>query len=307
MNALGYNNPKMFLETNVIDYNQGFKKLILFDILNIILNLVFFVPKVESSYFSNKRDKDQCWQLLIISQQQLENVHCQIDPLPVQDKNYSNVLSEEVSVIKTIRSLSLDFNLHDKVTQDNLRSFSSVAEDCLDIQMKCEKRIITLYGFATLASLALGSLVFYISLSLGEYVSLKDNVYDKYEDNEDLSDLMSWVYKQNDKLKKYIKDLWNTIEFDQSYTFKQMSTHNLNADESILEQDNALGSITLQNKQLLGDMLTVECAVSSLKEFNEFPELIMLKNQNSIEENRGLWITTLAYGAAAMIIPALLV
>ena len=242
--------------------------------------------------------------MLIISQQQLENVHCQLDLLPVHDEDYANVLLEEVSVIKTIRSLSLDFNLHDRVIQDNLRSFSSVGEDCMNIQMKCEKKILSLYGIVALASLALGSLIIYISLSLKEYMSLNDN---KHEDNEDLSDLMRWICKQNAKLKKCIKDLWNTIELDQNYAFKQIFTHGLNADESIMKKDNALGNVSLQNKQLLGDMLTVEHAVSSLKEFNEFPELIMLKNQSNIEENRGLWITTLAYGAAAMIIPALLV
>ncbi|ESO12286.1 hypothetical protein HELRODRAFT_158768 [Helobdella robusta] len=261
------------------------------------------VLKMESKYLSGQKEKNQCWQLFLAAQSRLKDVHANLDPLPTIDARYPQLMNEEVELLKKIRSLSLDFNLYDRNDKNNMGALSNAIEECIGAEKKCERRAFRLFILAVLGSILLAFVITYSFYKL--YFT---STLDKLEKNNDslrtiILEFIGWIELQNNKIKIFLEDMWQTIGFEKKISIDTSAHPSLSdTDDAFVKKSKLFHEVShLENESSLHEMILIEEKLLKKKEFLKLPTLEISKNEEV--SDRGLWATTFGYGSAAVLIP----
>ena len=242
---------------------------------------------------------------LITEQNHLRDIHSEMDMLSVSHPTYPSLLQNEMDSLTSMHACLFDVDQHDRRDHNYYLDLKANLQNNFEAEKQSERRARKVLLGAILGGVGCGILFVFITTKaffLLRRNPLDDSLLSSYAVNEQVDEFKRWIREQNVKINFLLNDIAKNLKMKRSGGVVTGASEGLvgrGRDECWEGDEGAEDGIKdlIQLNKELGEEMKV--FTEALKQ----DTLPVLEVAEGGKAERGLWITTLSYFCAAVVVP----
>lgn len=229
---------------------------------------------------------------LVREQNRLRDLHAEMDVIPSFHPTYPSLLHSELEAVNNMHACLFDVHQHDRSDHHQYLQLCSALRLNLEAERESERRARGVLIAGVLVGLGCGMVLVFMTSQASNYFTadhIGDSLIYSYNTKKNSADLFTdCINSHHMKIAAFLAEVSNELQIKR-----------VGVDEEVMEkvvEVGEVGEMVARNKGVGKEMRRV---IEALKRHS----LPVLEVQQGDRMERGLWITTLTYSCAAILVP----